>query len=827
MPNGTETVNIIKLEIDQKDLVKELEKLTREISENKKAVKELTDQNKKLEAEGKKGGNQHIANARKIELLKTQAKELTTTYRNNQKTLAILTSTENQQLGTLQKLELANKKLRAERARLNLDTDQGRKRLLQINSELDRNNKLILQNSDALKKQKIGIGAYPKLFGSAKAAIVSFASGIVGASVILNKFIRIVKNGITVLLGFDAAMSSVEAITKATTQEISELREQAKDLGGTTEFTATQVAMLQKELGKLGFTSKEILEGAGGILDLAAATGEDLAQSAEVAGATVRIFGLEAAETARVSDVLAASFTGSALNLEKYSTAITKVGPVARAFGFSLEETTGLLGALANAGFDASTAGTATRNILLSLADANGELAKELGGSVNSFNKLIPALIELRDGGVDLNKTLELTDKRSVAAFNRFLEAAEFTRDFADELRNAAGAAEEMADIQLDNLRGDLTILKSAFEGLTIAVGDSGEVTNDTRLLIQILTLATQRLTENTERQKTKFEEITKTIFDYLTFAINPLIKGYRLLKKVTKDSTDEIEDQADAVNGLGEQELRIIEIQRQNEAAVVALAKARREAEAERQKQAEEGLEGSQIILDFFDRTLKDAEDSLDSSLEFQQELFDQSSQNFLNTEQHKTDILDEELKKRNEAEVVAFNLTKEIEQAKLDTAQASLNAIGQLFGQQTAIGKAAAVAETAINTYRSATAAFAALAGIPFVGPALGAIAAGAAITAGLANVRKILSVKSGLPGDTGGGAPVGGIFSLLEATRPGNRSRINDGGITTRSLTDPNSIQQGIDALLKAPQKILVVDEVTAKQMSQKSVSMVTTV
>ncbi len=89
-------------------------------------------------------------------------------------------------------------------------------------------------------------------------------------------------------------MSSVEAITKATSQEISELREQAKDLGGTTAFTATQVAMLQKELGKLGFTSKEILEGAGGILDLAAATGEDLAKSAEVAGATVRIFGLEA-----------------------------------------------------------------------------------------------------------------------------------------------------------------------------------------------------------------------------------------------------------------------------------------------------------------------------------------------------------------------------------------------------------------------------------------------------------------------------------------------------------------------------------------------------
>ena len=143
---ATETVTIVELDIDQKTLVKKLEKLTREIDENKQATKELTAQNKKLEAEGKKGGNQHISNARKTELLKVKTKELSTQYRQNQGTLVALTTSETKQIGTLQKLEIRNKALRAESKTLDLTRKEGQKRLTQINQQLDVNNKFISDN---------------------------------------------------------------------------------------------------------------------------------------------------------------------------------------------------------------------------------------------------------------------------------------------------------------------------------------------------------------------------------------------------------------------------------------------------------------------------------------------------------------------------------------------------------------------------------------------------------------------------------------------------------------------------------------------------------
>jgi len=199
---------------------------------------------------------------------------------------------------------------------------------------------------------------------------------------------------------------------------------------------------------------------------------------------------------------------------------------------------------------------------------------------------------------------------------------------------------------------------------------------------------------------------------------------------------------------------------------------------------------------------------------------------------EQQKTGKLDEQIKLRNQAEVDAFNLNKEISAARLDVAQASLNALGQLFGQQTAIGKAAAIAETAINTYKSATAAYAALAGIPVVGPALGAVAAAAAVVAGLANVRKILAVKSGLPGDSGGGgvpSSAGGAGTYIGTFRQ-TPYAYGNGGAATQGLKDStaDAIQKGVvKALINMPRNVLVVEELTMKQKSKESVSMVATV
>jgi hypothetical protein len=127
------------------------------------------------------------------------------------------------------------------------------------------------------------------------------------------------KAGIGIMANFEHTMSEVKAITGATGNELESLEKDAKKLGASTKFTATQVGQLQIAYGRLGFTTSEILDATKATLDLAAATGEDLAKSADVAGSTVRGFGLDASETLRVVDVMASSFNKTALGLDNFT----------------------------------------------------------------------------------------------------------------------------------------------------------------------------------------------------------------------------------------------------------------------------------------------------------------------------------------------------------------------------------------------------------------------------------------------------------------------------------------------------------------------------
>ena len=137
--------------------------------------------------------------------------------------------------------------------------------------------------------------------------------------------------------------------------------------------------------------------------------------------------------------------------------------PVARSFGFTLEDTIALTGQLKNAGFDASSAATATRKILLNLADGNGKLAQSLGRPIKNIDDLAGAFKELEDKGVDLGTALELTDVRSVSAFKTFLTGAENITALRDGVTGATAELQAMVDTQLDNLAGDMTKLGSAW----------------------------------------------------------------------------------------------------------------------------------------------------------------------------------------------------------------------------------------------------------------------------------------------------------------------------------------------------------------------------
>ena len=271
---------------------------------------------------------------------------------------------------------------------------------------------------------------------------------------------------ISVGRNFEKQISNLSAITGATGEELRALERNARQLGSTTVFTASEVAQLSVEFGKLGFTSKEIQGVTKDTLALAAASGTELGQAAMIAGQTLRAFGLDVSETSRVTDTMAASFSRSALDMEKFSFSMQYVAPIAKQVGLDVESTTAMLGTLANAGIDGSMAGTALRKIFLELGNETSKLGKKIGFPVKSTADLEKAFKQLSKQGLDTAAMKELVGQRAVSAFSILLDGVDDTNQLTEGLKNAGGAAQEMAETQLDNLDGSLTLLNSAMEGL-------------------------------------------------------------------------------------------------------------------------------------------------------------------------------------------------------------------------------------------------------------------------------------------------------------------------------------------------------------------------
>ena len=310
---------------------------------------------------------------------------------------------------------------------------------------------------------------------------------------------------------FDIQMQKVKAISGASKEEFDKLKQSAQDLGRSTFFTATQVGELQMNFSKLGFSAAETLDAQSAALDMATATGEDLARTATVIGSSIRGFNLDASEATRVADVMAASFTSSALDLEKFQTSMTKVAPIAELMGVSIEETTAIMGKLSDAGIEASIAGTSLRNIFLKMGDPSSDLAKALGKTIGSGEELVAELKNLRDAGVDVEKMLAVVDQRQVAAFATMVKGVDVIESQIIAFENANGAAAEMAGTVGDSLQGAMLRFQSALDGLKIAlVGGSG-IGDALKQSIDKLALFFNGIAENQEGL-TKIAETLKSI---------------------------------------------------------------------------------------------------------------------------------------------------------------------------------------------------------------------------------------------------------------------------------------------------------------------------
>jgi TP901 family phage tail tape measure protein len=287
---------------------------------------------------------------------------------------------------------------------------------------------------------------------------------------------------------FEAAMSGVKAISGGTEKEMTLLRKSALDLGAATSFSAMQVAEAQTELARLGFTADKIVSAMPGLLDLAAAAGVGLTEASTLTANALNAFGLEASQAGLVADIIAETANRSAGDVAGLGASLANAGAIANAAGVDFAALAAMTGKLADKAIDGSVAGTAIKGIISDLQSQSptgdaAKVVKELGlvtqDAAGNMLPLFEILQQLEEKTASMGNSARgevmkrLFGERGMGSAVALLETGTANlREFAGALRNAGGAAAKVAEVQLDNLQGSLTICASAWEGLQISIGD-------------------------------------------------------------------------------------------------------------------------------------------------------------------------------------------------------------------------------------------------------------------------------------------------------------------------------------------------------------------
>ena len=285
---------------------------------------------------------------------------------------------------------------------------------------------------------------------------------------------------------FQETMSNVEALSQANTQEMAALSAQAKELGATTKFTAQEAGDAMGYMAMAGWDASDMLQGMDGVLQLAAASGEDLAMVSDIVTDSLSAFGLTAKDTAHFSDVLAAAATNSNTNVATMGETFKMSASVAGALGYSIEDVAVAMGLMANSGVKGSIAGTALRNTFNGLLEgvtltgaAFGEYeycAVKADGTMKDFGATID---ELRGYFEQMTEAERVANAQAIAGqrgYNGLLAILNATdADYAsltNSINNCTGAAQRMANVKLDNMNGQLTLMKSAWDALKTTIGE-------------------------------------------------------------------------------------------------------------------------------------------------------------------------------------------------------------------------------------------------------------------------------------------------------------------------------------------------------------------
>jgi TP901 family phage tail tape measure protein len=285
---------------------------------------------------------------------------------------------------------------------------------------------------------------------------------------------------------FDSAMSKVSAVSGATGSDLERLRDKAKEMGAKTKFSATESAEAFNYMAMAGWKTEDMLDGIEGIMNLAAASGEDLATTSDIVTDALTAFGLSAKDSGHFADVLAANASNANTNVAMLGESFKYVAPVAGALGYSVEDVNLALGLMANSGIKASQAGTTLRSALTRLAKPTGEVKvamEKYGISLtDAHGNMLPlrnVMGQLREKFAGLSKAEQaqaattLFGKDAMSGMLAIINSSDKDwNKLANAIDNADGTAEKMSKTMMDNLGGQLILLKSALEGLAIRIGE-------------------------------------------------------------------------------------------------------------------------------------------------------------------------------------------------------------------------------------------------------------------------------------------------------------------------------------------------------------------
>ena len=390
-------------------------------------------------------------------------------------------------------------------------------KLKSFNSESDATEKQLREMGDAAGDAAQDTG---KLDISFKSMIQNAAINLAvdGLKALANSAKEAAKYVIEVGSSFEAGMDKVQAVSGASAADMEKLSAKAKEMGATTKFSASEAAEAMNYMAMAGWKTEDMLQGVEGIMNLAAASGEELATTSDIVTDALTAFGKSAKDSGRLADIMAAASSNANTNVSMMGETFKYAAPVAGALGASMEDTAVAVGLMANSGIKASQAGTALRTGLSNLAKPtkqmkewmdkyNISLVENEDGSVN----LRDTMIQLREKLGQLSETEQaaaasaIFGKNAMSGWMAIINASD--EDFnklADAIDNSDGAAKEMMETMGDNLQGKIKLLEASLEGLGIALYD--KISGPLKIAVEAATGAISGLTEALQDHRSENE---------------------------------------------------------------------------------------------------------------------------------------------------------------------------------------------------------------------------------------------------------------------------------------------------------------------------------